>query len=394
MSSFGDRSPSRDYDRGRSHRDDDDYKGRGYDDDRQVDRPLDSAPKVFVGNLPYNITESDFRGHFESCGSITEVLMPRDHANDNRPKGYGFVTFEDFDSMDKAISKLDGSTLMGNVIKVDRATERRERPQRDNRDTRGSYDRRGGHDSRGGYDKGGYESRSNYNSRGGQDTRGTYQSRGGYQDSRGRGDDGGPKPRKPIGFRVRVAGLGPEIGWQLLKDFLRQAGDVSYASVDPDGLGVGEYPSLWECREAIEKLSGAALDHHIVKITPLNFDLATGNRLDQGGADNGAAHDSRGGGGGGYSSKPYDRPYSSKPSGSDDRGGGGRGYDRAGGGGDYRSPSNAAGGGQYNAGSSRYGGGVGTGASGSSRYGGSGPGPERSGGYRGGGDRHGPYDRH
>jgi hypothetical protein len=31
------------------------------------------------------------------------------------------------------ITQLDGSSLMGNVIKVDRATERRERPQRDNR---------------------------------------------------------------------------------------------------------------------------------------------------------------------------------------------------------------------------------------------------------------------
>jgi hypothetical protein len=42
-----------------------------------------------------------------------------------------------------------------------------------------------------------------------------------------------------------------------------------------------------------------------------NFDLSTGNRLDQGGSDNGTAYDSRGGGGGGggggYSSKPYDR---------------------------------------------------------------------------------------
>jgi len=40
---------------------------------------------------------------------IFGLQMPRDHANDNRVKGYGFITYEDFDSMDKAISKVGGS---------------------------------------------------------------------------------------------------------------------------------------------------------------------------------------------------------------------------------------------------------------------------------------------
>jgi hypothetical protein len=56
---------------------------------------------------------------------------------------------------------------------------------------------------------------------------------------------------------------------RLLKDFLRQAGDVTYANVDPDGMGVGEYQTLSECRDAIEKLTGAALDGKIVKLTAL-----------------------------------------------------------------------------------------------------------------------------
>jgi hypothetical protein len=39
--------------------------------------------------------------------------------------------------------------------------------------------------------------------------------------------------------------------------------------VSPFFCSVGEYQTLTECRDAIEKLSGAALDGKIVKLTPL-----------------------------------------------------------------------------------------------------------------------------
>lgn len=38
------------------------------------------------------------------------------------------------------------------------------------------------------------------------------------------------------------------------------------------GCSVGEYQSYSECRDAIDKLTGAALDGHIVKLTALVSD--------------------------------------------------------------------------------------------------------------------------
>eukprot|EP00879_Flechtneria_rotunda_P006570 GHRR01006903.1.p1 GENE.GHRR01006903.1~~GHRR01006903.1.p1 ORF type:complete len:111 (+),score=15.43 GHRR01006903.1:178-510(+) len=97
-----------------SYRDDDrgghrPYRNDDYDRDRgapRSNRPLDAAPKIFVGNIPYDVSEDEIRGYFERIGKVTEVLLPRDVHNNGRTKGYGFVTFEDFDSMDKAIDKV------------------------------------------------------------------------------------------------------------------------------------------------------------------------------------------------------------------------------------------------------------------------------------------------
>ncbi|KAF6260257.1 hypothetical protein COO60DRAFT_906792 [Scenedesmus sp. NREL 46B-D3] len=195
-------------------------------------------------------------------------------------------------------SQMDGSTMLGNTLRVDRANERKERP---------AFDSSRAPPSR-------------------------------FEDTRGGYGGGERRERKPVGYRCRIMGLARDVGWQLLKDFLRQAGDVTYANVDPDGMGVGEYQSLSECKDAIEKLSGAALEGKIVKLTPLNFDFDTGERLDRSGGDRG------GGGGGGYSSRGYDdrgrndyggrKDYDRRDDRRDDRdrrdygGGGSRDYDR------------------------------------------------------------------
>lgn len=52
-----------------------------------------SASKVFVGGLDYNLTEDDFRKHFETkFGPVKAAQIVRD-ANSGQSKGFGFVTF-------------------------------------------------------------------------------------------------------------------------------------------------------------------------------------------------------------------------------------------------------------------------------------------------------------
>ncbi|KAF6260256.1 hypothetical protein COO60DRAFT_1507563, partial [Scenedesmus sp. NREL 46B-D3] len=81
-------------------------------------RHADAAPKIFVGNIPYTTTDEDVKAHFEVCGRVQEVLIPRDP--EQRIKGYGFITFEDFDSMDRAIRKV--CAFLGSPMKASSAS--------------------------------------------------------------------------------------------------------------------------------------------------------------------------------------------------------------------------------------------------------------------------------
>ena len=79
--------------------------------------------KLFVGSLSWNTTSDELRNAFAACGEVTEVnvVMNRDTG---RSRGFGFVTYESEDGAARAIETLDGSTLDGRSIRVDRANER------------------------------------------------------------------------------------------------------------------------------------------------------------------------------------------------------------------------------------------------------------------------------
>ncbi len=51
--------------------------------------------------------EDDLRYRFEKYGKIMDVYVPRDKEN-NRPRGFGFVTFYEHRDADDAVRALDG----------------------------------------------------------------------------------------------------------------------------------------------------------------------------------------------------------------------------------------------------------------------------------------------
>jgi hypothetical protein len=53
------------------------------------------------------------------------LQIPRDH--EQRIKGFGFITFEDFDSMERAIKKVCG--LLGTSFNTEMATSGLQAPQ-------------------------------------------------------------------------------------------------------------------------------------------------------------------------------------------------------------------------------------------------------------------------
>lgn len=79
--------------------------------------------KLFVGSLSWNTSSEELRQAFASCGDVVEAKVVTDR-DTGRSRGFGFVTFQDAESAERAVRELDGSMLDGRNIKVDRANDR------------------------------------------------------------------------------------------------------------------------------------------------------------------------------------------------------------------------------------------------------------------------------
>ncbi|HEC98289.1 MAG TPA: RNA-binding protein [Nitrospirae bacterium] len=84
---------------------------------------------IYVGNLPYNVTEDELKELFSEFGEVTTVNIITDKFS-GQSKGFGFVEMTNDSEAEEAIKALDGSELKGRNIKVNQAKPRGERPQR------------------------------------------------------------------------------------------------------------------------------------------------------------------------------------------------------------------------------------------------------------------------
>ncbi|KAG1929696.1 RNA-binding protein 34 [Pimephales promelas] len=82
----------------------------------------DHKRSIFVGNLPYDVSELPLREHFEECGTVEAVRLVRDR-DSGMGKGFGYVLFESPDSVMLAL-KLDGSTLLERRVRVKRSVKK------------------------------------------------------------------------------------------------------------------------------------------------------------------------------------------------------------------------------------------------------------------------------
>lgn len=76
--------------------------------------------KMYVGNLSFDSTEQDLRDLFGAYGEVTEVFMPTDRES-GRPRGFAFVTMDSTDSMNGAISAVNGKEYQGRALIVNEA---------------------------------------------------------------------------------------------------------------------------------------------------------------------------------------------------------------------------------------------------------------------------------
>lgn len=98
------------------------------------------ATKLFVGSLPYSVTDDDLRDLFKDFGDVASAKVIFDRET-NRSKGFGFVEFEDDAAAKKAIDALNNTDMGGRSIVVNEARPQEARPPR--RDF-GDRDNRGG----------------------------------------------------------------------------------------------------------------------------------------------------------------------------------------------------------------------------------------------------------
>jgi len=82
---------------------------------------------IYVGNLPFNVTEQDVRVLFEPHGAVESVKLITDRET-GKPRGFGFVEMAPADAQG-AISALNGQPMGGRPLRINEAQERPPRPR-------------------------------------------------------------------------------------------------------------------------------------------------------------------------------------------------------------------------------------------------------------------------
>lgn len=170
-------------------------------------------PDISLG-LPHDARTDDVTKFFEGFGRIVDVRVMT---------GFGFIEFESSRDAEDAVHQFNGKNFMGANIVVEFAKESRPRRERD-----------------------------------------TYEA------------DRAPRARRPPGYRVIVSGISRDTSWQDLKDFGREAGNVSFADIDRDNVGEGilEYLTRDDAERAVKELDGKDLRGQPVRVN-LDADVST-----------------------------------------------------------------------------------------------------------------------
>ena len=76
--------------------------------------------KLFVGNLPYTITEDRVRELFQEFGEVQGVTIPTDRET-GKSRGFAFVEMSSDEDAEKAIAAINGKNEGGRPLNVNEA---------------------------------------------------------------------------------------------------------------------------------------------------------------------------------------------------------------------------------------------------------------------------------
>uniref|UniRef100_A0A2L2Y357 Serine/arginine-rich splicing factor 4 n=1 Tax=Parasteatoda tepidariorum TaxID=114398 RepID=A0A2L2Y357_PARTP len=186
------------------------------------------STRIYIGRLSYEVRERDLERFFKGYGKIREILIKN---------GFGFVEFDDYRDADDAVYELNGKELLGERVTIEHA--------------RGSPR---GNDM--------YRDRN----RGYRNNQMQRRRQGGGGGGGGRDKRYGPPTRTE--YRLIVENLSSRVSCQDLKDYMRQAGEVTYADAHKQrrNEGVVEFASYSDMKNAVDKLDDTDLSGRRIKL--------------------------------------------------------------------------------------------------------------------------------
>ena len=84
--------------------------------------------KIYVGNMPYAMTEDELRNVFEAYGTVASASLAMDRET-RRPRGFGFVEMPEAAEANAAISALNGTEQGGRKLVINEARPKEDRPR-------------------------------------------------------------------------------------------------------------------------------------------------------------------------------------------------------------------------------------------------------------------------
>jgi RNA-binding motif X-linked protein 2 len=85
---------------------------------------------VYVGGLPYDLSEGDIIVIFSQFGEIVDVNMPREK-DTGKPKGFAFIAYEDQRSTVLAVDNFNGAKVLGRTLRCDHCASFHEEQEKD-----------------------------------------------------------------------------------------------------------------------------------------------------------------------------------------------------------------------------------------------------------------------
>ena len=84
------------------------------------------STKLYVGNLPFDVTEEDLRNMLSQHGPVNEIAVVMDKIT-GRARGFAFATMNTAEAAKAAMVALNGKDWKGRALTVNEARPREER---------------------------------------------------------------------------------------------------------------------------------------------------------------------------------------------------------------------------------------------------------------------------